>query len=72
MPSTSERSLDDCQGHPVMCWSISDVSQWLTQLGLAQYIEVFRDNAIDGTELFALTDDTLERSLKVGEYSSYG
>ena len=55
-----------------MCWTISDVGQWLTQIGLAQYIDVFRDNAIDGTELFALNDEMLERSLKVGGYSSYG
>src|SRR3954453_6885011 len=36
-----------------------DVAAWLTQLGLAGYIDVFRDNDIDAAVLPTLTADDL-------------
>ena len=37
-----------------------DVAQWLLGLGLAQYEEVFRKNAVDARVLLALTSDDLK------------
>jgi SAM (Sterile alpha motif) domain-containing protein len=37
------------------------VSQWLEQLGLPQYIEVFERNAVDYDLLSELTDQDLEK-----------
>ncbi|XP_076437330.1 WD repeat, SAM and U-box domain-containing protein 1-like [Babylonia areolata] len=46
-------------------WAVEDVAQWLDTLGLQQYVDSFRRNAIDGTELLALTDKDLEMCLGV-------
>ena len=50
-------------------WSVDDVCRFLADIGLSQYSETFRVNAIDGVELLALNDDTLKNALKVGENS---
>ncbi|CAG5130899.1 unnamed protein product, partial [Candidula unifasciata] len=47
-------------------WSVDDVCIWLNALGLAEYVEKFRTNAIDGKELLALTDGDLVSVLCVG------
>eukprot|EP00111_Clytia_hemisphaerica_P015432 TCONS_00045583-protein len=47
-------------------WSIDDVCDWLKELSLDQYCEVFRYNAIDGIELAQLTDHTLLNALQIG------
>ncbi|GFO31808.1 WD repeat, sam and u-box domain-containing protein 1 [Plakobranchus ocellatus] len=41
-------------------WSVEDVCQWLSALGLPEHEDRFRDNAIDGKELLALTTADLE------------
>lgn len=48
-------------------WGVEDVCAWVTSLGLQQYQEVFRQQAIDGTELLALTAKDLEESMGIGE-----
>ena len=47
---------------------MDDVCQWLSALGLPEHEEKFRDNAIDGKELLALTTADLE-ALGVGQSS---
>jgi hypothetical protein len=37
-----------------------DVAQWLRSLGLAQYEQAFRDNAVDADTLTRLTSDDLK------------
>jgi hypothetical protein len=37
-----------------------DVAQWLRNLGLAQYEQAFRDNAVDADTLPRLTGDDLK------------
>ena len=46
-------------------WTVEDVCQWLSALGLPEHKEKFSDNAIDGKELLALTTADLE-TLGVG------
>lgn len=47
-------------------WSSDDVANWVHQLGLSQFEDVFRSNEVDGQELLHLTHDTLLTSLKIG------
>ncbi|XP_057293961.1 WD repeat, SAM and U-box domain-containing protein 1-like [Hydractinia symbiolongicarpus] len=66
----------DCNNQPVQqeikqqkllrTWSIEDVCSWLHNIGLEQYVEIFRTNAIDGTELLQITDDMLMTGLGIG------
>ncbi len=46
--------------------SLVAVSLQLSELGMAQYREAFRRNAIDGAELASLTHDALQGALGVG------
>ncbi|XP_076456029.1 LOW QUALITY PROTEIN: WD repeat, SAM and U-box domain-containing protein 1-like [Babylonia areolata] len=55
-------------GSPMEGFSAEDVAQWLSNLGLVQYQEAFRTNAIDGKELLALTVSDLETHLGVGAF----
>ncbi|XP_059179125.1 WD repeat, SAM and U-box domain-containing protein 1-like [Physella acuta] len=41
-------------------WSVDDVCQWLGSLGLSEYEDKFRTNAIDGKELLAVSAADLE------------
>ena len=50
-------------------WSIQEVCDWLAALGLAQYGPAFIQNAIDGTELLTLSDETLKTALNVCKYN---
>ncbi|XP_046563598.1 WD repeat, SAM and U-box domain-containing protein 1-like [Haliotis rubra] len=50
---------------PMEKWGVEEVCAWITSLGLQQYQEVFRQQAIDGTELLALTAKDLEESMGV-------
>ena len=62
-PSTSAATTK-----PSQQWTVEDVVQWLSTLGLGQYDSNFRQNAIDGTELLALTASDLETSVGVCEW----
>ncbi|CAN9507212.1 unnamed protein product [Ophioblennius macclurei] len=46
-------------------WSEGDVSQWLAEEGLAGLVDAFKANNIDGTELLALTKETLASELRI-------
>ena len=63
----TEATTSSQRGKPVDQWDINDVAKWVRELGLGQYEERFRDNAIDGTELMTLQQDTLERSLGISK-----
>ncbi|KAI1280766.1 WD repeat, SAM and U-box domain-containing protein 1 [Halotydeus destructor] len=52
-------------GNAASGWSVDSVVSWITQLGLAQYEDVFRKHEIDGQELLHLTHDTLLTTMKV-------
>lgn len=53
---------------PVLQWSSDDVLEWLkNELGLAQYADAFKLNAIDGEELLDLNSGTLSNDLNVGK-----
>lgn len=47
-------------------WTADEVANWVHQLGLPQFQEVFRSNEVDGQELLHLTHDSLLTSLKIG------
>ena len=53
---------------PIGQWVVEDVLQWLEEIGMSQYRDSFRDNAIDGEELQTLTHDTMANALKIGKY----
>lgn len=46
-------------------WTEDDVAQWVYEIGLDQYSQAFKQQHIDGTELFTLTHDSLMKSLGV-------
>ncbi|XP_028835634.1 WD repeat, SAM and U-box domain-containing protein 1 isoform X1 [Denticeps clupeoides] len=46
-------------------WSEEDVSSWLREEGLEALVGVFKENNIDGTELLALSKDSLLDELKI-------
>lgn len=48
-------------------WTVDEVCNWLSDLSLDQYGQVFRENAIDGTELFNITAETLANDLAIGK-----
>ena len=50
-----------------MAWTVDDVCNWLTSLNLELYCERFRENAIDGTELFNITAELLVNDLCIGK-----
>lgn len=49
---------------------MDEVCTWLDSIGLKQYEEAFRNNAIDGAELFNLTLEMLVDDLKIGKLGS--
>ena len=44
---------------------MDDVCQWLTQEGLGRFIEIFRDNAVDGDCLLTLDNTLLKDDLGI-------
>jgi hypothetical protein len=61
----SERGMKP--GSPVGGWTVDDVTQWLKKIGLQDYEQTFRDNAIDGTELLTLDTQTISEDLGISE-----
>ncbi|KAK3740469.1 hypothetical protein RRG08_000456 [Elysia crispata] len=58
---SGEETSEEKFSHAAMeMWTVDDVCQWLSALGLPEHEEKFRDNAIDGKELLALTTADLE------------
>ncbi|XP_032233884.2 WD repeat, SAM and U-box domain-containing protein 1 isoform X2 [Nematostella vectensis] len=50
----------------LVTWTVEEVCTWLESIGLAQYSEVFRNNAIDGHELSNMTGNVLLTDLTIG------
>ena len=48
-------------------WTVDEVCQWLTELGLEQYESGFRTHHIDGQELLLLDESALQKSLGIGK-----
>ena len=46
-------------------WSVDDVSQWLVEKGLGQFIDIFRDNLVDGECLMVLDNTLLKEDLGI-------
>lgn len=57
--------LGQTNANAVSQWSVDDVQNWLNTLGLEEYAEIFKQQAIDGGELLHLTHDTLLTGLKI-------
>ena len=49
-------------------WSVTEVCQWLYELGMGQYEATFKRNAIDGMELTTLNHYSLEKDLGICKY----
>ena len=49
-------------------WTVDEVCSWLSSLSLEQYCEGFRENEIDGTELFNISAETLANDLCIGMF----
>jgi len=52
-------------GKDVSEWSIEEVSDWLKHLGLNEYIEIFKQNHINGSVLFELKEKDLKDEFKI-------
>ena len=51
----------------VETWSCDDVGSWLSdRVNLGQYVDKFKTNHIDGTELKTLTLESLQKDLGIG------
>ncbi|KAJ8306977.1 hypothetical protein KUTeg_015061 [Tegillarca granosa] len=46
-------------------WSVDEVCKWLEEIELSEYVDSFKDNHIDGTELLGLDQMVLQTSLGV-------
>lgn len=53
---------------PVNRWTVDDVCCWIGHIGYSEYEDNFRQNVIDGSELLALDQSTLENSLGIKAY----
>ena len=49
-------------------WTVDEVCNWLSNLNLGQYCACFRENEIDGTELFNITAEILANDLCIGMF----
>lgn len=49
-------------------WTLDEVCNWLSNLNLDQYCQIFRENEIDGTELFNINAETLANDLCIGMF----
>lgn len=47
-------------GDDMLQWSVDDVLQWLDQINMTQYQEIFLDNQIKGEHLPLLTEEQLK------------
>lgn len=61
-PSPSMSRLNPAN---ITSWSVDDVSQWLLTNGLGQFIEVFRDNCVDGECMLTLDNNLLKDDLNI-------
>lgn len=48
-------------------WTVEEVCKWLAEIGLDQYTDNFKQHHIDGAELLALNQDSLQAGIKIGK-----
>lgn len=53
---------------PINRWTVDEVCCWLGHIGYSSYEDNFRQNVIDGSELLSLTQESLEKSLRIMAY----
>ncbi len=51
----------------ITSWSVDDVCQWLLTSGLGKFVDVFRDNIVDGECLLTLDNNLLKDDLKISQ-----
>ena len=61
-PSASLSKLNPAN---LTSWSVEDVSQWLTENSLGQFVDIFSENLIDGDCLMSLTNGQLKEDLGI-------
>ena len=61
-PSASLSKLNPAN---LTSWSVEDVSQWLTENSLGQFMDIFSENLIDGDCLMSLTNGQLKEDLGI-------
>ncbi|ESP02890.1 hypothetical protein LOTGIDRAFT_156843 [Lottia gigantea] len=49
----------------ILSWSVDDVCDWISSLGLEDYKDMFKAQAIDGAELLALNTNDLQSALGI-------
>lgn len=54
---------NDLPSNPYL-WSVEQTSEWLQEIGLGEYIEIFEDHCVDGNTLFYISEE--EFVLKLG------
>lgn len=63
---TRENQSQENKRKKLVTWNTDEVCSWLISLELELYCETFRQNAIDGQELFNMTSETLASDLGIG------
>jgi hypothetical protein len=48
---------------PVPKWDVDTVANFISGIGLAQLVDAFKSNAVNGADLIALSDDDFTSSL---------
>lgn len=66
-PSVSSKIKVKGRHRTVREWSVDDVCDWLSSLGLSKYSTNFKQHDIDGIELLELEKEILETELKISE-----
>ena len=61
-PSASMSPLNPAN---LTSWSVDDVSQWLVEKNLGQFMDVFRENLVDGECLMVLDNALLKEDLRI-------
>lgn len=49
-------------------WTVDNVCQWINEIGLGQYEDIFRKHDIDGQELLTLNQDSLKNAIGVDSF----
>mmetsp|Transcript_27799 Transcript_27799/g.24427 ORF Transcript_27799/g.24427 Transcript_27799/m.24427 type:complete len:174 (-) Transcript_27799:2504-3025(-) len=49
-------------------WNIEDVAEWLEHLSLNDYIDIFKENHVDGKLLFEITETDLKDDFKMTSF----
>lgn len=75
-PGNQEKCLTEGGEHkttPLAEWGVEEVSEWLRDIGLGEYVESFADNEIVGEHLMELNKEELKELgiKKIGHYKKF-